>query len=65
MILCPLSILTIGEESLAEPLTERIRELNTDCTIDTTESAQQALIFLEKNIYDLIICQCSGGDLFG
>ena len=65
MILCPLSILTIGKESLAEPLTERIRELNTDCTIDTTESAQQALIFLEKNIYDLVICQCSGGDLFG
>ncbi|WFN33427.1 PAS domain S-box protein [Methanogenium sp. S4BF] len=61
----PLSVLIISEKSPAATITEKIRELNTDCTIDTAESGKTALIFLENNIYDLIIIQYPTRDLSG
>ena len=60
-----LSVLTIGEESLAAPINAIIKELHAESTIDSTDSAQQALTFLDTNIYDLIISQCTIGDFSG
>ncbi|MFA5397696.1 MAG: PAS domain S-box protein [Methanogenium sp.] len=50
---------------MAPLITDKIRELNTDCNIYTAESAKEALILLKNNTYDLIICTCTIKDLSG
>ncbi len=61
----PLSVLIISDKPTEEIIAEKIRELNTECNIDTVQSGKNALVFLEKNTYDLIISQYTTRELSG
>ncbi|MDE4907723.1 PAS domain S-box protein [Methanogenium marinum] len=61
----PLTVLIISEKQTAKIIAERIRELNPDCHIDTVQSGKNALTFLEKNTYDLVISQYTTRELSG